>query len=83
MRAKPSTMLEPVRTALGQMWLAAFVNRVRSSSVILMETDRLRLGVMQPSSVRHPFRSRNTMNSMHLKYPLRAISLCYGFRTRE
>jgi hypothetical protein len=28
------------------MWSAAFVNRARSSSLILMETDRLRLGVI-------------------------------------
>lgn len=39
-------MLERVNTALGQMWLAALVNSAKSSSLILMETDRLRLGVI-------------------------------------
>ena len=73
MRASPSTMLERVTTALGHAWLAAFVNRARSSSLILIETERLRLGGIQPSSAIHPFYFKEYKELEELKV---CYSLC-------
>jgi len=38
MRASPSTMLERVSIAFGQMWFAAFDSNVKSSAVIFTVT---------------------------------------------
>ena len=44
-RANPRIMPDRDSTALGHICPAAFINRAKSSSLILIDTDRLRLGV--------------------------------------
>lgn len=74
-RASPSTIAERLSTALGQMWSAALVNRARSSSLILMETDTLRLVVMKPWSDMNSSPTRNTKHAINPKYSSRATML--------
>jgi len=44
-RASPRMIAVRVKMASGQIWDAAFVNKAKSSSDILMETPTVRLGI--------------------------------------